>query len=56
MKRLKKLRHLDLSGSPGAFPLGDWLSALPIENLYCSDAKVTKEEKARMKRLLPNLK
>lgn len=56
MRRLKKLRHLDLSGSPGAFPLGDWLSALPIEDLYWSDAQVTKEEKARMKRLLPNLK
>lgn len=54
MKRLKKLRHLDLAGSPGAFPLGDWLKTLPLESLYCSDAKVTKDEKARMARLLPN--
>lgn len=54
MGRLKNLRHLDLAESPGAFPLGSWLKDVPLESLYCSNANVSKEEKARMKALLPN--
>ena len=50
----KKLTYLDLDETPGAFPLGAWLEGSALEYIGAARAGVSRDERARMKKLLPN--
>lgn len=53
ISRLKNLKYLTLDDTPGAFPIADLIEKLPLGYLSVRRSGVSKEERARLKTIVP---